>query len=291
LGGKEPDPGYPQEKGLNMIESEPIYMPRNTPGRAPSGRHAASAPESFLLRVGGHSLSLAADMASLEECLALERSANPQYAASEGIQSPPAVPYCLFLMLRSRTGALEAVCRLMRIDRENPIGNPLQSGCFHLSPLLTALRYSREGILEMGAPTLAPGVEAVYAIPLLWSGLIRYLERKEGNRAGFVLGKDALPMRPERQIGGSQVMNAFGLHPELETETRYAFRPDGGTAEVGTVEEEMRGWPPGLREALRRGCRLACRPVLNPATGNGELIWVASREMLIEGGPEDWRGG
>lgn len=270
-----------------MIESEPIFTPRT----APSGRRIASAPVSHLLRAGGYSLSLAADMASLEECLALERFANPPYAESEGIQSPPAVPYCLFLMLRSRTGALEAVCRLMRIDSENPIGNPLQSGRFHLSPLLTALRYSREGILEVGAPTLAPGVEAAYAIPLLWSGLIRYLERKDGNRPGFVLGKDALPTRPDSLIGGSQVMEAFGLHPELETETRYAFRPDGETAEAGTVEEEMRGWPPGLREALRRGCRLACRPALNPATGLGELIWVASREMLIEGGREDWRGG
>ena len=269
-----------------MIESEPIYAPR----KASSGRRAPSAPESFLLRVGGHSLCLASDMAALEECLALERFANPRYAASEGIQSPPAVPYCLFLMLRSRTGALEAVCRLMRIDRGNPIGNPLQSGSFHLSPLLTALRYTREGILEMGAPTLASGVEAACAIPLLWSGLIRYLERNEGNRTGFVLGKDALPLRPDR-LGKSQVMDAFGLHPELETETRYAYRADGEAAVGGTIEEEMRGWPASLREALRRGCRLACRPAFNPATGAGESVWVASREMLLEAGPGDWRGG
>jgi hypothetical protein len=268
----------------------------DTARKAAPARHGSAAPETFLLRVPGHSLSLAADMASLEECLALERFANPHDAASEGIQGPPAVPYCLFLMLRSRTGALEAVCRLMRIDRENPIGNPLQSGSFHLSPLLTALRYSREGILEMGAPTLAAGVEPARAIPLLWSGLIRYLERNQGNRAGFVLGKDVLPMRRESLGERSRVMDAFGLHPELEVETRSAFRTEGKNDGERTMEEEMRDWPAGLQEALRRGCRLACEPALNPATGLSELIWVASREMLLEPvpgdcSPRDWRGG
>jgi hypothetical protein len=203
-----------------MIESGYIDAAR----KAAPDRRAAGAPESFLLRVPGHTLSLAADVSTLEECLALERFANPRDAVSDGIQGPPAVPYCLFLMLRSRAGALEAVCRLMRIDRENPIGNPLQSGSFHLSPLLTALRYSREGIVEMGIPTLAAGVDAAGAVQLLWSGLIRYLERNEGNRAGFVLGRAVLQGRPESLRERTQVMDAFGLHPELEVETRSDFR-------------------------------------------------------------------
>ena len=245
------------------------------------------------LRLSGHTLSLAADIGALEECLALERSSGAVF--SEGIHSPPAVPYCEFLMLRSHDGALRAVCRLMRLDGGNPIRNPLASGRFHLSPLLTALRYSREGILEMGVPAVASGQDAAKAARLLWTGMIRYLER---NGLGFVIGREILSMRAQDAHAWPGLMEAHGLHPDLQLETRSAFssRAAGLSARVaeGRPDREAgspHGWPAGLQEALRRGCRLACEPAFNAAAGCLEFVWVASRDMLESGESGDWRGG
>ncbi|HKP96001.1 MAG TPA: hypothetical protein VJ385_09620 [Fibrobacteria bacterium] len=256
------------------------------------------------LKISGHTLSLASDIGALEECLALERSSGPRTSLSEGIHSPTAVPYCDFLMLRSFDGALQAVCRLMRLDGNNVIRNPLASGRFHLAPLLTALRYSREGILEMGVPTLSPGCDAAKASRLLWSGMIRYLER---NGLGFVIGRENLSMGSEEARDWPHLMEAHGLHPDLQMETRSAFdsrgamrlepkapaggAPAGRAPAAGQRTPALRGWPAGLQEALRRGCRLACEPAFNAAAGCLEFVWVASRDMLESGESGDWRGG
>ncbi|MDB5105113.1 MAG: hypothetical protein JWP91_2802 [Fibrobacteres bacterium] len=241
-----------------------------------------------VLKVPGHTLSMASDIRDLEECLALERSCGGRASyASQVIDSPPAVPYCEFLMLRSREGRLRAVCRLMRLDAGNPIGNPLASGRFHLSPLITALRYTREGILEMGIPAYAPESDAAEAARLLWSGMIRYLE---WNDLGFVIGRDAVSVRAEAAHDWPRLMDSHGLHPDLEVETRSFYRAREFPLTGRARPYSLQSWPVGLREAMHRGCRLACEPVLDSTGGCLEFIWVASRDMLQ--GPEsgDWRG-
>lgn len=257
------------------------------------------------LRLDGYVLSLAADLPALEACLALER-ASAVASASEGIHSPQAVPYCDFLMLRNPQGALAAVCRLMRLDGGNPIPNPLATARFQLSPLLTALRYSREGILEMGAPVFAPAMPplaaaASRAARLLWAGLGLYLER---NGLGFVIGRDVLSVPADAATGWQTVMSEHGLHPDLETEARPRFRAREnvrdearrGAAAFPRAKalgpqtpcdvEPLRFWPAGLQEALLRGCRLACEPAYDPDRASLEFVWVASRDMLRESG--DW---
>ena len=272
---------------MNMESKAPW---KNGSRRVPEA--GASAP--LYLRSGGYSLSLASDIGALEECLALERSSRADRPVNgpEGIQSPPAVPYCDFLTVRSAEGRLQAVCRLMRLDRENALGHPLKSGRFRLSPLLTAIRYSREGILEMGAIAFAPGCDEDMLAGLIWSGTIRFLER---NGLGFVMGGESLDAGSPTAEDRYSLMDAYGLHPDLEVDADArspAGRPAPSRNPATTLPPDpTRAWPAGVREALRRGCRLACEPGLNPASGRQELIWVASREMLAESAPADWRGG
>lgn len=260
----------------------------------PQRKPAATGPVQLFLRLGGHSLSLASDIGALEECLALERSsrAGRPVDGSEGIQSPPAVPYCDFLTARSPDGRLQAVCRLMRLDQENTPGHPLKSGRFRLSPLLTAIRYSREGILEMGAIAFAPDCDEDMLAGLIWSGTIRFLER---NGLGFVMGRESLAAGSATAEDRFSLMDAYGLHPDLEVDAdarSHANRPSPSRNPAAAAPRDpTRAWPAGLREALRRGCRLACEPAPNPATGRHESIWVASRDMLAESAPMDWRGG
>lgn len=267
--------------------------------QSPAGRRALRCPAPggqfpALLRLDGYSLSLASDISALGSCLALE-SASGAVLASEGIHSPQAVPYCDFLMLRNPQGALAAVCRLMRLDGGNPIPNPLAAGRFQLSPLLTALRYSREGILEMGAPVFSPGTSsqaAARAARLLWAGMGVYLER---NGLGFVIGRDVLAVPSGAPEGWRALMAEHGLHPDLETETRPGYRAREEVREqarrgAGAFDgEPLRFWPAGLQEALLQGCRLACEPAYDAASASLEFVWVASRDMLA--GPGDWRGG
>ena len=267
--------------------------------QSPAFRKAARCPAPGglfppLLRLDGFTLSLAADLPALEACLAFERAAGARQA-SEGIQSPQAVPYCDFLMLRSPHGSLAAVCRLMRLDGNNPIPNPLAAGRFQLSPLLTALRYSREGILEMGAPVFAadtPARSAVRNARLLWMGMALYLER---NGLGFVLGRDVLAVPAGGPPALPPLMAEHGLPPDLETEARPGYRAWENVRDQARrgasafAAEPLRFWPAGLQEALLRGCRLACEPAFEAAGGGLEFVWVASRDMLQDRG--DWRGG
>jgi hypothetical protein len=238
------------------------------------------------LRILGHSLTLAEDISALEECLALERAAGgpPQYTQTTGIFSPPAVPYCEFLMLHNGFGKLLAVTRLMRLGGANPISGPLETGNFQLSPLLTALRYSREGVMEMGSPSFVPGCDYAKAARLLWRGLMHYMERKG---LGFVLGSDVLLKAENDPESIPRLMDAHGLHPDLEAEAFSKFRStkldvpkDRFSRNDASNLDKL---PPGLHEALRRGCRLAAEPVLNQMTGRWEFIWVSFREMLVNG--------
>jgi hypothetical protein len=179
----------------------------------------------------------------------------------------------------------------MRLDGTNPIPNPLAAGRFQLSPLLTALRYSREGILEMGAPVFSPFLPApvvARCARALWTGMAVYLER---NGLGFVIGRDVLAVPTEPPDAVRALMDEHGLPPDLETETRPGFRAwefarASGPRPMATESEPLRFWPPGLQEALLRGCRLACEPAYDNSAGSLEFVWVASRDMLDERG--DW---
>ncbi|GEM_PF-2825112 len=251
------------------------------------------------LRLSGHYLSVASDIGALEECLALERATSTHASVSQagGIFSPPAVPYCDFLMLHNGAGQLLAVSRLMRLHRENPMRSPLESGRFQLSPLLTALRYSREGVVEMGSPAFLTGCDTAKAAGLLWQGLLIYLER---NGLGFVVGWDVLPNPSGSADALPRLMDAHGLHPDLEVEALSSFRRQTPVAHAGPVVQpdrfhadgsaEAGKLPPGLHEALRRGCRLAAEPIFNAVTGRWEFVWVSFREMLDSGtgNTEDW---
>lgn len=257
---------------------------------APCGKFPPS------LRMSGHTLSLVSDIGALEECLALERASVLTYrsASAEGIHSPPAVPYCDFLMLRDSLGRLRAVARLMKLERDMPMRNPLDSGRFHLSPLLTALRYSREGILEMGVPAFAVDCDKAQAVRLLWAGLIRYLE---WNHLHFVLGRDSLPMLSDSLQTWPDLLETHGLHPDLAVETRSAYAsPERqtpgsvGSSAASASGFSLRNWPVGLQEALLRGCRLAGEPAFDVEAGRLEFVWVASLDMLAEEATGDWRG-
>ncbi len=253
-----------------------------------------------VLKIPGGTLGLAADIEALEKCLAWERACmTGPLPETEGILTPPAVPYCEFLMLHSMDGKLLASCRLMRLDQKNSIRNPLISKRFQLSPLLTALRYSREGILEMGAPCLPKNSNATQAAQMLWKGVVHYLEC---NRFGFIIGRDILPMPSVKKNHLPKLMEDHGLHPDLEVQgaAHGAAGVAHGVAQIGmqmapfdydNIQKwearassegtgEFRQYAPGLHEALLRGCRLACEPWENINTHSLEFVWVASRDML-----------
>jgi hypothetical protein len=267
-------------KEFHPMDTPFFHPPRfYTPKTTNPGQHPLS------LRILGHCLSLAEDIGALEDCLALERAAgaHPESARTTGIFSPPAVPYCEFLMLHDGFGKLLAVARLMCLGGKNPVLSPLESGRFHLSPLLTALRYSQEGVVEMGAPAFLPGIDLVKAAKLLWRGLIYYME---GKGLGFVVGSDVLPKLENDTDTLPRLMDAHGLHPDLEVEALSKFRRsslENQTDRFRTETINSGKLPPGLHEALRRGCRLAAEPIFNQATGRWEFIWVSFREMLLEG--------
>jgi hypothetical protein len=240
----------------------------------------------FNLRILGFRVTMAEDIGALEACLALERAAgaSPESAQTMGIFSPSAVPYCEFLMLRNGFGKLLAVTRLMRLGGANPILSPLETGRFHLSPLITALRYSRRGVVEMGSPAFISGCDKVKSTKLLWSGLIHYMKI---NRFGFVIGSVDLPKLENNSNDLSRLMETHGLDPDLESEALSRFRIDKLEVSTNRFRSEdaskSRRLPAGLHEALRRGCRLVAEPVLNQETDHWEFIWVSFREMLESG--------
>jgi len=232
------------------------------------------------VRVGGYLLSVASDIAALEACLALERNSPSHSFSSEngGILSPPAVPYCDFLMLKNNAGDLLAVCRLMRrrLGRDNSVRSSLESGRFQLSPLLTALRYSREGLVEMGTAAFHPDFDSTRSAQLLWEGVIQYLER---NGLGFVVGMDSLSCQINHFDILPRLMETYGLHPDLEVEPNRSFNRKT-ISNTRSFNFDLPTLPPSLVEALRRGCRLAAEPIANELTNRWEFIWVSSRDML-----------
>lgn len=239
-------------------------------------------------RLAGHTLGLARDVAELESCLHLERSA-PRTSTlfgvdSEGMESPSAIPFCDFLMLRDLAGDLAGVCRLLAHGPEIPVRNSLASRRYHLSPLLTAIRYSRLDMVEVGPLVVRSGSDPETVNPLLWEGIRRYADRQG---SAILLGRERLNLDPLGLLV-PRLMTAFGLDPELELEARDAFRANALRGVVLGLDESDPAWaglPSGLKVALRHGSRLAGEPVLSADRHCLELVWVAFRDTM-EGAPE-----
>ena len=274
---------HPQENP----EIKAMPTPPTSRARLPSEprvRHSVS--------ISGHTVSQAVDIADLEACLALERSqaweGSREGVPIEGMETPAAVPYCDFLMLRTLDFQLVATCRLIRLAPEVSFANPLTSGSFRLSPFLTAMRYTRMGTLEVGRTTAlsVPGHEQ--ASRLLWHGMLPYLER---HGIGFVMGREWVPWHQGMPADVPGLLEGFGLHPDLELEAREAFpMTHGGPGRGAGSPGGLPAWlPPGLRKALGSGCRLAGGPALHPTRDYAEFVWVASRDMLRTG--RDGQGG
>lgn len=231
------------------------------------------------LRLLGHHVSLARDVADLEACLSLERGLAPSPCPdSSGLESPSAVPYCEFLMVRDAEGALAGLCRLLSHGPDVPVQHPLAPGRFRLSPLLTAIRYSRLELLEAGPLRVASGRDSARVRALLWAGIRQVMER---GKAAILLGRERLDCR----IPGdclARLVGAYALPPDLAVEARDSFALGGGyAAEAFPWHSRDAGLlPDSLREALQRGCRLAGEPVWSPDGSALELAWVATGEML-----------
>lgn len=241
-------------------------------------------------RLAGHTLGLARDVAELESCLHLERSA-PRTSTlfgvdSEGMESPSAIPFCDFLMLRDPEGDLAGVCRLLAHGPDIPVRNSLASRRYHLSPLVTAIRYSRLDMVEVGPLVVRSGSDPETVNPLLWEGIRRYIDQ-EG--AAILLGRERLNLDPLGRLV-PRLMATFGLDPELELEVRDAYRANsirGGFPGLDESDPAWAGLPSGLKLALRHGGRLAGEPVLSADRHCLELVWVAFRDTLE--GAQDWR--
>jgi hypothetical protein len=240
---------------------------------------------------------MAADLPDLEEALALERRVLRGPAAG-ALDEPTAVPYCGFLIAADSYGAVHGVCRLLPHGagglRHGLPGAPrrgVPGTVFPASPsLVTALRYSCQRVLEAGSMAVAPGADAEAVSSALWRGIHRHMIDLD---LAFVLGRERMeqPRAEGWEKGLSLLRDAFGLHPDLEEETGTAAREDwtrrdGRSApdrDAPPLQEVLAWLPAGLREGLRRGCRLVGRGSSADYLRSGgplEFVWVASRDML-----------
>ena len=193
------------------------------------------------LQISGHFLSLASDIGDLEECLALERASEghlPAYKTTL-IRSPQAVPYCEFLMVRDSFGRLLTVTRVFCAEAGSSIRRPSYSSSTRPSAFLTALRYSRLGILELGAPAFLPKDDAVFITDLIGQGLIVYLDRKG---LALVTGWET---EMESELEAELLphfMDAYGMPPDQKMESHLVPFPEGTHATISGIN------PPSSRE-------------------------------------------
>lgn len=267
------------------------------------------------LRTRGWMVRLAGDLPSLEACLSLERL-QPHRPARDPVGEPTAVPFCDFLMAFDSLGALQGVCRLLPRHpadlRHSLPGSPrpdVRSAYPHeFAPLLTALRYSSQHILEVGELTLASGADPQSTCAALWDGIEAHLALPAdgGDRFGsfgYVLGSEYMALAegidPRKII--HSLVELHGLHPDLGSQSGLSSAPEGnrtwsvrtsqaggspsgtvptGTAPSGTGEVQPIPLPIALQEALARGCSLIGPPRLLAEPACLRFHWVASREML-----------
>jgi hypothetical protein len=237
----------------------------------------------------GHTVAPARTVEDLETALALEntpstRTGTAVGSETDGLESPSAIPYCDFLLVRDAAGAPAGMVRLVAHGPDIPVRNLLANDRFQLSPLLTALRYSRLDVVEAGPLRIRAGRDPGRIASLLWRGIQRYAER---SGASILIGRELLPARLQGAALAA-LQAAYGLHPDLEVEARAGFRAAAEPGRAGGRDTAFFGMPHGLQEALERGCRLAGEPVLSADRSVLEAVWVAFRDMLGTPG-DDWR--
>ena len=136
---------------------------------------------------------------------------------------------------------------------------------------------------------VAPGADAEAVSSALWRGIHRHMIELD---LVFALGRERMetPRAAGWEKGLALLREAFGLHPDLEEEAGTAAREDwtrregrsDPDREAPPLEEVLAWLPAGLREGLRRGCRLVGGSGTCDMQPGGplEFVWVASRDML-----------
>lgn len=283
----------------------------------PSSRNFPDFSASFQpFRHGPHVVRLAGSLPDLEACLALERR-SPAQAFRSRLAEPTAVPDCDFLMAADLGARLQGVCRLLPRRPEDvrhalpgaprsASGDPRFAGP---AALLTALRYSNRGVLEVGRMALAAEAggeagrvdgDAGKAVEALWEGVAGYMAARG---FGYALGRERVT--PPEGLALEEVLailhDDHGLHPDLETGTDTETRPDWGRhrtraggfraggpepmrarpgALPGGRQSHAHDWlPKSFQEGLQRGIHLIGSPVPSADAGL-EFAWVASSELL-----------
>lgn len=245
-------------------------------------------------RTRGWVVRIAETLIDLEACLALERHAFGQ-AGQGPLEEPSAVPFCDFLMAVDMSKGVQGVCRLFsRTPDELRHELPGTSTAARLgarfpasAPLLTAIRYSCQAVLEMGSMILAVDADADAVSAALWQGVAVHMEELG---IGYALGRErvAVTMPQDRTAALRRLQESYGIHPDLEARSDSTSPFDWAGVKPamgpGQAEKSVHGdldWlSPGLRQGLLKGCRLVGDPLILPIPGQMEFFWVASREML-----------
>lgn len=289
---------------METLRGNPDSLPKLAP-RIPSAASARFRP----FRFGSSIVRLAATLPDLEACLALERR-SATLSGGGRLAEPTAVPDCDFLMAADLGRRVLGVCRLLP-RRPEEVRHSLPGAPRHgagdsrfgvPAALLTALRYSCRGVLEVGGMAIAsdpagpapaddnPGKVA----EALWEGVAEYMAALG---YGYALGCERVT--PPEGLALEEVLGALqedhGLHPDLEAGIVSHPRPDwlspeaGGSASsrgpgaAAAGQGDVRDWlPKGFQEGLRRGIHLIGRPRCLPDAGL-EFAWVASSELLRRG--------
>lgn len=245
-------------------------------------------------RTRGLVVRIAETLLDLEACLALERHAFGQ-AGQGPLEEPSAVPFCDFLMAVDASKGVQGVCRLFsRTPDELRHGLPGTSTVARLgarfpasAPLLTAIRYSCQAVLEMGSMILAVEADADAVGAALWQGVAVHMENLG---IGYALGRErvAVTSPGDKTAALRRLQESYGIHPDLEARLDFTSRFDweGVKHAVGPgqaekpVQDDLEWLSPGLRQGLLKGCRLVGDPHILSNPGQMEFFWVASREIL-----------
>jgi hypothetical protein len=239
-------------------------------------------------RIRGLMVRAASDLPDLESCLALERRTAGGIPGRVG--EPSAIPECDFLMAEDSSGGLLGVTRLLRHAPErighalpgSPSASRSLTGFALPAALLTAIRYSSAGVLEVGAFALAPLADPGRVSSVLWTGVQAAASRYS---VGYLLGTERVEgiSAPLWEDALAVLDAGFGLHPDLDGLPRLKdmdWRRGQGDRARPTVEQVLSLLPFGLREGLSRGCRLAGPPRRLAQEGEFEFTWIASRDSL-----------
>lgn len=245
-------------------------------------------------RTRGLVVRIAETLIDLEACLALERHVMGQ-AGQGPLEEPSAVPFCDFLMAVDISKGVQGVCRLFsRTPDELRHDLPGTSTAARLgarfpasAPLLTAIRYSCQAVLETGSMNIAMEADADTVSAALWHGVAAHMETLG---MGYALGRErvSVTIPGDKAAALRRLQESYGIHPDLEARLDSTSRFDwaGVRHPVGpgqaekSVQDDLDWLSAGLRQGLLKGCRLVGDPLFLPNPGRMEFFWVASREMF-----------